>query len=236
MKKLIICIAIASILIVSCREILFNGDEDTRELFFENFHAVQFSGIYNIVLIQDSTNRLEITGKNNISSIDGIIKDDTLTIDDHKNRYFNPNRNTLYLHFSNLKFIACNDPVNLTNKDTIKADQLAFYAIGEIAEVRLVLKCNYFLALNDANTLGYLHFVGKTDGCLIWDRYGSCMYADSLVCRYAAIYNQSVGDISINATDKLDAFFRGPGNIYYRGNPVINIGERSGTGKLIKLD
>ena len=236
MKNFIIYLVFASASLVSCHELLFNGDDETRDIALGNFHAVQFSGIYNIVLIQDSTDRLVINGKNDIFSINCTIRDDTLTIDDHKKRYFNPNRNTLYFHFRDVKFIACNDPVNLSNRDTVKADTLVLYAIGEIAEVRMVIKCNYFGVVNDANTLGYLHFKGTTDGCWIWDRYGSSMYADSLQCRYASVYNQSVGDISINASDNLDVYFKGPGNIYYRGDPVINIREQRGTGKLIRMD
>jgi len=236
MKKILIYIVLASVLIISCKEILFTEEESTREISLVDFHAVKFSGIYNIVLIQDSTNRLVITGRNDINSIDAIIKEDTLIIDDHKKISFNPNKNTLVLHFSNLEHIRCYGPVNLSNTDTIKADRFIFYALGEIAEVRLVFKCNYFLAVNDANTLGYLHFIGKTDRCWIWNRYGSCMYADSLRCRDAVIYNESVGDVSINATDNIEAFIRGPGNIYYHGNPVIKIGEKRGAGKIISLD
>ena len=236
MKRFLICIVLASVLIISCKEILFTGEESSREISLDDFHAVKFLGIYNIVLIQDSTNRLVIKGNNNINSIDALVNEDTLVINDHKKRSFNPNKNSLYLHFSNLQHIACYDPVNLSNTDTIKADQLTLYALGEIAEVRLVFRCNYFIAVNDANTLGYLHFIGKTQRCWIWDRYGSTMFADSLLCREAVVYNESVGDVRINASDNIDAFIRGPGNIYYHGNPIIKIGEKRGTGRIIRLD
>ena len=84
MKSLIIYLVLTSLLIISCQKILFNEDENTRELLLKDFHAVKFSGIYNIVLIQDSANRLVITGKKDINSIDAVINGDTLIIDDHK--------------------------------------------------------------------------------------------------------------------------------------------------------
>jgi len=62
------------------------------------------------------------------------------------------------------------------------------------------------------------------------------MYADSLHCKDAIIYNDSVGDVNINASDNIEAFIRGPGNICYYGNPVINLAEKRGTGKIIRLD
>jgi hypothetical protein len=203
---------------------------------FGDFHAVKISGIYNFVLIQDSTNRLVITGKNDINSIDALIKNDTLIIDDHKKISFNPNKNSLTLHFSNLKYIESSDPINLSNKDTIRADQFSLVAGGEIAEVRLVFKCKHFYAVNNSNTLGYFHFIGKTETSWMWNRYGSKMYADSLHCKDAAIYNESIGDVNINASDNIDAFIRGPGNIGYYGTPVINIIEKRGNGKIIRLD
>jgi hypothetical protein len=236
MKSFYFYLILASVLISSCQKILFNDDESKREVKFEDFHAVKISGIYNFVLIQDSTNRLVITGKNDIKSIDAIIKNDTLIIDDHKNISFNPNKNTLTLHFSNLKYIDSSDPINLSNTDTIHADQFSLVAGGEIAEVRLVFICNHFYAVNNSNTLGYFHFKGKTETCWIWNRYGSSMYADSLHCKYAAIYNESVGDVNINASDNIDASIHGPGNIGYYGTPVIKIVEKRGAGKIIRLD
>jgi Putative auto-transporter adhesin, head GIN domain len=236
MKSFYIYLILVSVLIISCQKILFNDDESTREIILKDFHAVKISGIYNFVLIQDSTNRLVIMGKNDINSIDAMIKNDTPIIDDHKNISFNPNKNALTLHFSNLKYIDSSDPINLSNADTIQADQFSLVAGGEIAEVRLVFKCNHFYAVDNSNTLGYFHFIGKTETCWIWNRYGSIMYADSLHCKDAAIYNESVGNVNINASDNIDAFIRGPGNIGYYGTPVINIAEKRGTGKIIRLD
>jgi hypothetical protein len=236
MKSFLIYLVLGSFLIISCQKIFFNDEESTREISLEQFQNVKISGIYNLVLVQDSTDRLEIKGKNDIGSIDAITTNDTLIIDDHKKRSFNPDRNSLVLHFTSIEQLELFDPVQLSNRDTIKAENFRFFALGEIAEVRIVIKCNYLLLTTDSNTLGYLYFSGRADNCWIWNRYGSCIYADSLHCRDAAIYNESVGVVNINASDNLNAFIRGPGNIGYYGNPAIMISEKRGTGKLIFLD
>jgi hypothetical protein len=236
MKSFLIYLILSSFLIISCQEIFFNDEEGTREISLEDFHDVKISGIYNLVLVQDSTDRLEITGKNDIASIEAVTVNDTLIIDDHKKRSFNPDRNSLVLHFTHIEQLELFDPVRLTNRDTIIADNFRFFAVGEIAEVKIVIKCNHLLLTTDSNTLGYLFFSGSAADCWIWNRYGSCIYADSLHCRDAAIYNESVGDVNINASANINAFIRGPGNIGYYGNPVITISEKRGTGKLIRLD
>lgn len=236
MKSFLTFLLLSTLLISACQKIFFNDDESTRELPLQDFHAVKISGIYNLLLIQDSTNRLVITGKNRINFIEADIIDDTLIIDDHKKTTFNPARNTLTLHFSNLKCMIFNDPVTLSNRDTIRADKFTLVAIGEIAEVRLLIKCNYLMALNSANTLGNFYFRGKAETGWFWNRYGSNMFADSLQCKDVVVYNESIGDVKVNASDNLLAFIRGHGNIYYIGSPVIKVSEQKGDGKIIPLD
>lgn len=236
MKSLVTYLVLASFLIISCQKILFNDDERSREIILKDFHAVKFSGIYNIVLIQDSTNRLVITGKNDINSIDAVLNGDTLIIDNHKKISFNPEKNTLALHFSNLEYMVTYDPVNISNTDTLKADQFIYSAIGEIAEVRLVVDCNFLLVVNNINTLGYFYLNGKADNCWLYNYYGSSMFAGSLSCKKAEIINESVGDVFINASEYLKASIRGKGNIFYYGTPVIEIAEKRNTGNLIRVN
>jgi hypothetical protein len=235
-KSYIRYLVLISVFTVSCQKIFFNEDLSTRELSFADFHAVKISGIYNIVLIQDSANRLVITGKNDINSIDAVIINDTLIIDDHKKMFFNPYKNTLALHFSNLEYMVTIDPVNVSNTDTIKADKFLYEAIGEIAEVRLVVKCNYLLIVNSANTLGYFYLYGKANDCTLFNRYGCSIFADNLSCKNAEIVNESVGDVYINSSENIKAFIWGPGNIYYHGTPVIEIAEKRGKGRIIRLN
>jgi hypothetical protein len=221
---------------VSCQKILFNDDEGTRVIRLNDFHAADISGIYDIVLIQDSTNKLVISGKKDINSITAIIKNDTLIIDDHKKMTVNPDKNTLTIHFTNIEHLVTNDPVYISNTDTIRADKFIYAGIGEIAEARLVVDCNYFLIVNSANTLGYSYISGYANSSVLFNRYGSSIFAENLKCRDVEVINGSVGDIYLSASDNIAAYILGPGNVYYRGKPVIKIYEQKGTGKIIPLD
>jgi hypothetical protein len=235
-NKILIFLVLATFSIVSCKELLFNGDENTRLLSLEDFHAVEITGIYNIILVQDSTDRLVITGKNDINSIDAKIKNDTLFINDHKKMSLNTERNTIALHFSNIDYMVTYDPVNVTNTGTIKADAFIYLAIGEIVEVRLAVDCNFLYAVVSANTLGYFHLTGKANDCAFFNRYGCSMFADSLSCKNAEIVNESIGDVHVNASDNIKAFIWGPGNIFYYGTPVIEIAEKRGAGIMIHAE
>jgi hypothetical protein len=235
-KQILISIVSASFLIVSCQKIFFNDDENTRVISLKDFHAVKITGIYNLVLVQDSANCLVISGKNDIKSIDAVINNDTLIINDNKKISLNTVKNTITLHFSNLDYMATYDPVNVINTGTIKANVFLFMALGEIAEVRLAVDCNYLWAGVSYNSLGYFHFTGKTNGCTLYNCYGFSIFADSLYCKRAEIVNESVGDIHINASQYILAHIRGSGNIYYHGTPVIEIAENRGGGRIIPAD
>jgi hypothetical protein len=234
--KRILTFIILMISFVSCQKILFNDDEGTRVIQLEDFHAAEISGIYDIVLIQDSTNKLVITGKKDINSITAIVKNDTLIIDDHKKMTVNPDKNTLTIHFTNIENLVTNDPVYISNKDTIRANSFKYAGIGEIAEARLVVDCNYFLIVNSANTLGHSYISGYANSAVLFNRYGSSIFAEDLKCRNAEAINVSVGDIYLSASENITASIKGPGNIYYHGKPVIKITEQTGTGKIIPLD
>jgi len=236
MKKFLIYLVTILLTIVSCQKILFDDDIRTNEIILEDFSAVEVYGIYNIVLVQDTTNRLVVTGSNDVNSVDALIKNDTLIIDNHKKVSFNAEKNRLVLHFTNLYHIATHDPVNISNRDTIKAGRFVYHGVGEITEAELVIDCNQLIVANSANTLGNFYFTGKASYCLLWNRYGSCMYADDLTCKDADIYTESVGPVNINASDHIRAFIRGPGNIYYYGYPLIDIEEKTGEGEIIKIN
>lgn len=236
MKKNSIYLVFILFLTASCQKIFFNEEESIREIHFENFHAVKFYGIYNIILVYDSINSLVITGKNDVNSIKAMVKNDTLIIDDQKKMSFNPNKNTLVLHFKNLQFMVTYDPVNISNTNTLKAEEFLYEALGEITEGRLTVDCNNFTFVNSANTLGYFYLNGIVNYCTIFNRYGSAVFADDLLCRNAEIINESIGDVHINASETIKAFIWGPGNICYYGSPVIEIAERRGDGRLIRLN
>ena len=223
-------------LFASCQRILFNDDEGTREIQLEDFHAADISGIYDIVLVQDSTNKLVITGKKDINSITAFVKNDTLIIDDHKKMTVNPDKNRLTIHFIDIEHLVTNDPVYISNTDTIRTDNFVYEGIGEITEARLIVDCNYFLIVNSANTLGYSYISGFANTSVLFNRYGSSIFAENLKCRNVEAINGSVGDIYLSASDNITASIKGPGNIYYHGKPVVKITEQTGSGKIVPLD
>lgn len=233
MKK-ILTISALLILLTACQKLFFNDDQEIREIPTGRFSAVRVNGIYNLILIQDSTDKIVITGSNDIGATEAVVKDDTLTIEDTKKFSLNPGRNTIEIHFRKIDHLVTYDPVDLTAEDTIRADRMSWDAIGEIAEGSLAVDCNVFILCNSANTLGFITLSGHAELLVIFNRYGGSVFAGGMTCKYAEITNESAGDVHVNASEKVTAYIWGPGNIIYSGDPMIDIKEVKGTGSLVR--
>jgi hypothetical protein len=85
------------------------------------------------------------------------------------------------------------------------------------------------------NTLGNFHICGKSDFADLSVRYGASMDARELKCTEAEVYNSSAGDIYVNASGSLRAYISGTGNIFYYGNPALEIMEKTGEGRPIRI-
>lgn len=59
--------------------------------------------------------------------------------------------------------------------------------------------------------------------------------AENLVANHVLVNHFGPADVSVHATERLDVELRSSGNIYFRGDPAINILRQPGTGQLIPI-
>jgi hypothetical protein len=219
----------------SCSKIP-DGNEPVIIPGLANFTAAKIRGIYNIILIQDTVNMIIISGDEHLNSISARVTDDTLEVANRKNLSFRPGRNTLEIHFRNLEYLTTFDAVHVTNSDTLEAERFYYDALGEISEADLVVDCDYLFLCTSANTLGNIKLSGRAGYFSIFNRYGSSIIASDLKSREVFVTTQSIGNDYVNASDFLQAYIWGPGNIYYTGNPVTDVVERTGSGNLLRVN
>ena len=235
MNRFLLYQVLSSFLLVSCQKILFDEDEIAREIRPGDFSSIDVRGVFDILLIQDSADRIELKGKKDIRTIDVGIESGILKISDPVNMSFNTKRNNLIIHFRSIENLTLWNPVTINNTDTLRLNMFILAAIAEVVEVNLKVNCNG-LIVSSANSLGHFNLIGKADYLFMESWYGCSFLADRLSCRQAEIVHESIGDVYVNASETITAFIRGPGNIYYRGNPEIRIAEKKGDGKLIHLN
>jgi hypothetical protein len=219
---------------------IFTGDDGEiirKEVSLNEYRYINIYGIYNLILKQDTIHKLIMEGTTDvIADIEAQVIADTLIIRDaHKDLFRIEEKPTLCLQFSDLARLVTYNPVHVTNEDTLKLNRFYFYPIGEIGEASLTVECNFFGLDNSANTLGRFYIRGRTHTAKFFNRYGSSIYADSLVSQIVQVFNESAGDVYVNAGELLEIYIWGPGNIYYSGDPVIEIVEKKDSGKVLKM-
>lgn len=202
----------------------------------DNFRASRIKGIYNIILVKDTANMIIVSGHEHLSSTRAEVVNDTLNIEDSRTISLKPGRNNLELHFREMEYLETLDAVNVTNTDTINAESFSYAALGEISEAELLVNCDYVFVCTSANTLGNIKFRGKAGYFSVFNRYGSSIIASDLKCREVSVTSQSIANDYINASELLQVYIEGPGNIYYSGNPLTDVAERIGTGNLLRIN
>ena len=209
----------------------------TKEYVLNSYSIAYVNAISDIILVQDTGYKMIYKGSEEIfKDISVNIANDTLFITDTRKRLLKiDDRPAMYLHFENLRSLVTFKPATVGNTDTLKLNYFYLYSIGELGEVELTLDCNTFGLDNSANTLGRYVIRGKSDIVYMFNRYGSTIIADNLICREARVINESIGDVYIHAEEILNVYLWATGNIYYTGNPVIQVVEKRDSGRLIKF-
>ena len=138
------------------------------------------------------------------------------------------------VHFKDLTDITFIGSEKLTNTDTLNFQNL-YVLLNECSgTVDLTLKANY---LNCENSEGYSNYIfrGKATSARFEIRanaYADC--SEFLVQANLSVFNKSVGDIYVNATNTiLDGYISGNGNIYYKGTPLQNTLKSYAKGSVI---
>ncbi len=204
-----------------------------------NYQCLHISSTADLMLIQDTVNFIRVEGaESDIDNLSTTSTGDTLNI--VINTRFrlagHRSRSKIYAHFINLRQLITTAPANITNQDTLRLQSLLYYAIGEIGEADIQIVCNHLEMHNSANTLGWFYFSGRAVSCRFYNRYGCSIFAGGLKVQQAEIFNESVGDVYINASEELNVYLWGPGNIYYCGIPEVHVIDSRSTGKVVPAD
>lgn len=241
--RLILFISI-SIILFSCKKAEDRtcwksaGDETKLEVSLESFDKLFLREHIVYELVQDSLNKLVITGGENlVKHIKYSVTDGLLEIkNDNRCNFFRSYKKKIKveIHFTDIFNIHFEGTEPLTNVDTLKFNYLTFLIRDGSGSVNL--KFNSIVIFTTiSHGYGDFTFSGKTNYANFnvrsngyCDAYG-LEVADSLVA-----INNSQGDIKINANGSiLKAETDLDGNIYYKGVPSSIKFNQYGKGELI---
>jgi len=213
---------IAIALFVSCDDLFNSGDIITKEYELEDFSEIYIEDIFNIFLVQDTICSLKLEGGSNLlSDIDFYIKDNKFHITNENGGTWSRKYEqiSVYIRLKDITFLKVDESSRVETIDTLKLPKLTIQSITDYADISLTIKSNNFYFVNEGTSGGYFTFKGKTINSKMFAR-GSCIIdASELQSVSSNIKTESIGDCTINVSEKLKVEILRTGNVFYKGNP-----------------
>lgn len=224
------------LLLLSCKK-EFTSLTKTYEL--DHFDTLTLNSVFDVQLIQDTVNVIELTGaarileKVTIENNNGHLK----LKNTYRGKFLHPKNNkiNIRLHTDGIRFIKANETCFIHNVTPLTGDEIGLVMAGKLNEANLVINCRTFYYWNNFPCGGRITLSGAVNSLKIWNYALMAIDAKGLICQHALVENSSKGDCWVNCLEQLTCAIRGNGHIYLWGNPPsVTITEQNSMGKLIK--
>lgn len=203
-----------------------------------NFYKIEVNGSFNVVLIKDTVNKLEIICDDKI--IDDIIfsvTQNTLILSEEiKTKWLKPKIETpiIKIHYTDVSEMVVNQTSNVTTENAIKQDYFGIVLKSKANAANLNLDCKNFYYWNNYPSGGKLTLTGKATELNIWNAAIMSVDASALISQKALVENNSKADCIINVADSLKYTISNAGNIINVTIPnAIETLNHDGNGQLI---
>ncbi|OFX53945.1 MAG: hypothetical protein A2046_14400 [Bacteroidetes bacterium GWA2_30_7] len=213
------------------------GKHTTEKRELSYFKIITINDPFQVYLIQDSINKIELEGGENlINSVSTEINDNELIINNFNKcnwaRSYKNSIITLNIHFKKLDILYINGECDVFSKDTINSDVFRL-DFGGIGSLNIKVNSKEFYLWQTGN--GDFTISGKANYYLLGSLGSGNVYSNNLKSHFIDITSKSTADCYINTDNILNVTELGYGNIYYSGKPKsINIKTIVGNGKLIE--
>jgi hypothetical protein len=213
------------------------GDYITATVTLGTFNKVILENNIDLVLTQGYEEKIVIKApKNIVPNITTGISNGILTISNSGNCRWarSPGEKvSVQLFFKKINKIIYEGSGDITNTDTLKLDTLQFEANEGAGNVSLTVNnklTESYVLLENTD----IKWHGKTENCIMYNNpKGKTDMSDFSVRNMWVTYG-GVVDCYVNVSEYLQAIIEYKGNIYYRGNPVVQASYYN-LGRLIQL-
>lgn len=236
--KLIIALTLFSVL-SGCDLIDNFGDAKIESRRFNISSSIEHIKVYNtfdITLVQDNSSFAIITCGEDIQSKVEIRVEDNVLIVDHNvnNRWLRGyEKIKIELHFPSVPVINIYKPCKIETRDTFFTDSFYIIDWGKFSECYIGVNAKFIRIDLSGDNFGSYTIKGNSNRSIFYSRGSAKFNFSEFKTDTCLLYQQSIIDIFIHVNNYLDAFIKSSGNIYYSGNPSINL-IKEGEGNLIK--
>lgn len=207
---------------------------ESREL--ANKSVINIFDDADVVLIQDNLNYIEIESYSNlVSFIETNSSDTAIEIRNQNRCNFIRDKsiqNTITIHFSDIQTLNLYGTGKVNFMGEIIQNNLEINSYKSRSEFTLNISCNQLKCVFMEGSIN-ANLSGSSDSTYIYQSKHSIVDASNLSSSYLHFSNRSTGDGHVGPTNTLAAELLDVGNIYYQGNPTLNILADIGLGNII---
>jgi hypothetical protein len=240
-KTLSYLLIITVLMLTGCEKyaLFDSGEHLVEDRSLSDFSSILVNDIFNITIANDTINHIQVIGGSNVvSQVFTEVKEGRLVLTNEVKAKWSRDyeKIELVIYCKNLQEIELREPSKVITKGVFTGDKLMVWCLGITCELNMDVDLNRLEFVTRAEDFDYCVFKGEVGYLNVWNRGASKFFADSLNVNEAYITNNSIADLYVNVSNKLSVVLDRPGNIYYTGNPSIEIVKQSSSGKLIKVD
>ena len=215
------------------------GERVVEQMEFSDFHSILVHNSFDVVLSHGDRYSATVEGWKNLmpkirfSIEDGVlIMEDTNSFDFVRNK---DNRTTVYLNYTGeLHKIQFSGNGDIVSTDPICTSGLTLLCIDASGSVDLKIQTEgFYYGTNEKNVASIV--VRGTSGDLSMTNWGFApVDLLELKVSHANIHHHGTGNVYVNVSESLTAILYGIGDLYYVGNPSLEI-TRKRNGNVYKL-
>lgn len=205
---------------------------ETRSL--DNFDKIQLSVDADLIYVQDSVYRVEITAQSNIQAIlEAKVRNNRLTFEFRRN-VWDYKDVTIVVHAPTVSELAISGSGEISVENTLHTNNLELKISGSGSIDIQHLEASHLKSSISGS--GDIEISGGTLKSQYITISGSGDFeADACIAETSQCRISGSGEIQVYVTESLDVTISGSGNLRYRGRPAIT-SKMSGSGRLISLD
>lgn len=204
---------------------------------YASIDTLQIEGVYEIILIQDTINKIVVNGPERVvNKTDLKTEDGKIIIDTRSNgQMFHPREaNTrLYIHVTSIKLINVYETCSIHTPEPLTGYEIGVVNKARTMDVDLKLNCTVFYYWNNP-VGGQIVLHGQVNELKFWNAGLARVDASDLQAEFAIADNGSQNDCVLNARQQITYSLTSVGNIYYYGNPALQRDKVTGTGQILR--
>jgi hypothetical protein len=225
-------LVLAGFVFSSCDDcITGNGKMITRRIKVGDISQIKLSGDANVILVNDSTDSLTITGESNIVELFEFDESGkSLKIRSAKCMLHHETV-TITIPVKLIESLTLNGSGNFISRNVIKGTDLDMDVNGS-GDIDLQVEVENLAG--HINGSGDIRLKGSAKNERLQINGSGDVDASDFACGQVKVTINGSGDCKVLATNALDVVIRGSGNVYYKGSPDVNT-EVKGSGSVEKM-